>query len=457
MEEATVLNINTKQTNIEKEETLVIKDTEKIKLSQDTINDLSLKCPFCKSESIFLQIPEYNFIRLENENTNKIRGSNLSYYPILFCDNLHAFCSICHDYPHIGKNCDNEEETTLHNIMSILEILKNDVPDDKFDRFNYLKKKSLEKSSNSNTTITEENTIKEEYTSLFITEDEEFPIINSSLGYIKCPKCLKSDNNLDLIIPKYDFMQIEDIKTRQRICKPIHYFPIVFCDVCKFPFCAICSKECHLNRLCDNKNLDKVLNIQKQLDYLQINVPDSKQERFKELRVISYKHAIDYLEYKKNPNKLPKKKLKVIREENKQNTSSTCCMCCEDCCAKSACTFKCLGLYVLMMLLCIFYTPICFFILGFCVGIIFLILALKILAFLYYCIQYMCCVKEVKRETKGNVTTIYLDGDHIRRLESELSENCEFFSLCGQNCVGAIVVCALTPYYKIIEEFTRLL
>jgi hypothetical protein len=87
MEEATVLNINTKQTNIEKEETLAIKDTEKIKLSQDTINELSLKCPFCKSESIFLKIPEYNFIRLENENTNKIRGSNLSYYPILYLYN----------------------------------------------------------------------------------------------------------------------------------------------------------------------------------------------------------------------------------------------------------------------------------------------------------------------------------------------------------------------------------
>ena len=183
--------------------------------------------------------------------------------------------------------------------------------------------------------MTEENEIKEEYTSLSITEDEKFPLNNSSLGYIKCPKCLKSDNNLDLIIPKYDFMQIEDIKTRQRICKPIHYFPIVFCDVCKFPFCAICSKECHPKSLCNDKNLITILNINKQLDLLEPNVPEFKKDRFKELRVIAFRHAIDYLEYKKNPNKLPKKKIKVIREENKQNTSSTCCMCCEDCCAKS--------------------------------------------------------------------------------------------------------------------------
>ena len=54
--------------------------------------------------------------------------------------------------------------------------------------------------------MTEEEEIKENYTSLSITQEEKFPIDNSSLGYIKCPKCLKFDSNLELIIPNYDFM-----------------------------------------------------------------------------------------------------------------------------------------------------------------------------------------------------------------------------------------------------------
>ena len=83
MQETTILNLNTKTSSKEKEEILIVKSKEKIQLSQNTKNQLNLKCPFCQSKNIFLQIPEYNFLRLENTKTNKIRASDLNYYPIL--------------------------------------------------------------------------------------------------------------------------------------------------------------------------------------------------------------------------------------------------------------------------------------------------------------------------------------------------------------------------------------
>ena len=474
MEETTVLNINTKTSNYNKEETLIIKSSEKVILSENTIDELRLQCPFCKSKKIFLQIPEFNFIKLQNDKTNRIRGADLNYFPILFCDQYHPFCSICHEYPHIGKNCNNEEETTLKNIFSILEILENDVPNNKSDRFMYLRKKSLEKSTNATITVALENEIKEEYTSLSITLDEKFPLKNSSIGYIKCPKCLKCDSNLELIIPKYDFMQIEDIKTKQRIWKPMHYFPNAICIRCNYPICTICSKECHPKSLCNDKNLDVILNIQKQLDYLQANVPESKQERFKELRVIAYRHATDYLEYKNNPSKLPKTKVKLINDnnnnnniDNKNNTdntneqsdtpkeSSVFCMCCENCKKNNKCSCSCVAAYFLVIFLCILYTPIFLSLFGLSIGIVLLSLAFKILSGIYFCFQRCCCVREVGRETDGNVTTIYLDGDYINQIEKELKNNCEFFTICGQNCYAAIMACAIKPYYKIVEKFTE--
>ena len=145
MAETTVLNLNTKASTYEKEETLIVKSSEKVILSKNTINELGLKCPFCKSENIFLQIPQFNFLYVKNDKTNRIRGADLNYFPILFCDQFHPFCSICHEYPHIGKNCNNEEETTLKNIFSILEILQNDVPNNQINRFIYLKKKIFRK------------------------------------------------------------------------------------------------------------------------------------------------------------------------------------------------------------------------------------------------------------------------------------------------------------------------
>ena len=447
MQETTILNLNTKTSSKEKEEILIVKSKEKIQLSQNTKNQLNLKCPFCQSKNIFLQIPEYNFLRLENTKTNKIRASDLNYYPILFCDNFHPFCSICHQYPHIGKNCDDDEETTLNNIFSITEILKNDVPNEKIDRFLYLKKKSMEKSTNVKITITEENEIKENYTSLSITQEEKFPIDNSSLGYIKCPKCLKFDSNLELIIPNYDFMQIEDINTKMRIWKPIHYFPIAFCKYCKFPICTICSKDCHPVTLCNDKNLITILNINKQLDLLEPNVPEFKKDRFKELRVIAFRHAIDYLEYKKNPNKLPKKKIKL---NNVKETSTSCCESCV--CKKLKCSCSCVGIYILMIFLFILWTPFFLALFGLSLFFVALSLAFQALAGIYFCIQYYCCQKEIGRETKGNVTTIYLDGDYDKQLKRELEQNCEFFSICGQNCFVGIFLLALIPYLKIYDN-----
>lgn len=85
-DENSVLNINIKTNsgNIQKEETLVIKSSEFIQLSPENISLLNLSCPICKSTKLYLQIPEYNFLKLENQITKSIRASELNYYPILF-------------------------------------------------------------------------------------------------------------------------------------------------------------------------------------------------------------------------------------------------------------------------------------------------------------------------------------------------------------------------------------
>ena len=87
-EEFSVLNINaTKVNNIEKEETLILSNDECVKLSDKTISQLNLLCPFCDSKNISLVIPEYNYLTLGNPKTNSIRGTNdLNFYSILFCN-----------------------------------------------------------------------------------------------------------------------------------------------------------------------------------------------------------------------------------------------------------------------------------------------------------------------------------------------------------------------------------
>ena len=265
-------------------------------------------------------------------------------------------------------------------------------------------------------------------------------------------------------------MQLQDVKTKQRIWKPMHYFPNAFCNRCNYPICSICSQECHPQRLCDDKNLDVILNIQKQLDYLQPNVPESKQERFKELRVIAYRHATDYLEYKKNPSKLPKSKIKLANDNNNNNnnnnidntneqsntpnSSSKCCMCCNDCENNKKCSCECVCAYCLVVFFCILYTPIFLSLFGLSIGIVILSLVFKLLSGIYYCCQRTFCVREVRRETKGDVTTIYLDGDYINEIQRDLKQNCEFFTVCGTNCYAEIMACAIKPYYAIYEKFT---
>ena len=70
-----------------------------------------------------------------------------------------------------------------------------------------------------------------------------------------------------------------------------------------------------------------------------------------------------------------------------------------------------------------------------------LVFALKILTGIYL-IHFFCCQREIKRETKGKVTTIYLHGNYV--------ENCEFLVYVEK--IGFLL---LLYMFQIISKFTR--
>lgn len=169
----------------------------------------------------------------------------------------------------IGNNCENEEMTRFKYIFAKLEIFNLDVPNEKIDRFTQLKNRALEKATDAEITIKdEENSIKENYVTLSVLSSEILPIKNYSDLNLSCNKC-SSSSEFQLIIPKYDFNQIEDPKTKQRIAKNIHYYPILYCSKCGLPMCSICKKVAHPNSQCDDKNLCNILNIKKIFDLLE--------------------------------------------------------------------------------------------------------------------------------------------------------------------------------------------
>ena len=116
-------------------------------------------CSQCQSENYSLFIPER--FSEENKNNNQEEPANVNseirvisekyniYFPILICQSNHQRCLICNLEPHNDKVC-NEQFLNYGHILSLYDIIKEIVPEQKKDDFDCLYNFALNNSNNQN-------------------------------------------------------------------------------------------------------------------------------------------------------------------------------------------------------------------------------------------------------------------------------------------------------------------
>ena len=72
-----------------------------------------------------------------NPETDKIKNKKNIYFPILICQQNHQRCLICNQDPHVNNLCE-EQFLNYENIISIYDIIKTIIPEEKKNDFNSL-------------------------------------------------------------------------------------------------------------------------------------------------------------------------------------------------------------------------------------------------------------------------------------------------------------------------------
>ena len=118
-------------------------------LPQETISKLNISpCITCQSQNFLIYIPDPSPspenakepIESEEKKPSEMdeikssKNQNIL-LPILLCEQKHQFCLICHQIPHINSFCSSEYMNS-NNIVSLFDIVKESVPEEKKDIFN---------------------------------------------------------------------------------------------------------------------------------------------------------------------------------------------------------------------------------------------------------------------------------------------------------------------------------
>ena len=127
-------------------------------LPQEIIIKLNIPpCPICQSENYSLFIPNsfspensqeqsvesQKNINVETQTIKTVQNQNI-FFPILICQQNHQICLICRQNPHINILCD-EQFLNYDNIISIYDIIKGNIPEEKKNDFNLMYNFSLSK------------------------------------------------------------------------------------------------------------------------------------------------------------------------------------------------------------------------------------------------------------------------------------------------------------------------
>lgn len=130
------------------------------KLPEEITSKLNISpCIICQSQNFSLYIPEPStpVPTTENEqnkqvepqinkptemDTIKVPNNQGLFLPLLICEQNHQFCLVCHNNPHVNAFCSNEYMNNS-NISLLYDILKESVPEEKKEIFNYMINKAL--------------------------------------------------------------------------------------------------------------------------------------------------------------------------------------------------------------------------------------------------------------------------------------------------------------------------